>query len=153
MEMYLVFGLGFMAAFILGFVIAWFWAKSNAKALYKKNSHPEAELKSLMAQQAQQYLTNSRNSLHKLETELQMLRDNVSQYEQVLSTSQEDESTSSFFGEHASVFLRNTKLKDNKFAAERSSDAQPRDFANQGSGLFVGHPALEEAKIDDKQAN
>lgn len=132
---------GIVVGLIIGFAIAWSWSTAVSKAKHKANNVTEAQLKALLAQQAQSHLQHSRTSLDVIESELQALRTSVNNYENNLQNSDEDQSGSAFFGEHASVFLRNTQLPASKTKLDLASEDQPRDFANNGSGLFVGSPA------------
>lgn len=68
------------------------------------------------------------------------------------ATSSAGETKDAFFGEHASVFLRNSYKTSKNDLALAQPDAQPRDFANSGSGVFVGLVAepAKENKSDDK---
>ncbi|MFT5713337.1 MAG: hypothetical protein ACI9DQ_001749, partial [Glaciecola sp.] len=62
------------------------------------------------------------------------------------------DSKDSFFGEHASVFLRNSVKANKNDLALAQPDTQPRDFANSGSGVFDGVKAKssKENKLQDQ---
>ena len=142
--------IGLAIGLIIGFIIAWVWVSATTKAKSKASNSTEAELKALLAQQAQQHLNISRNGINTIEKELVILRNSVAHYEQSLQTPEEDKTASAYFGEHASLFLRNSN-QGNKHSFDSKSEAQPRDFANNGSGLFVGTPLAEEVE-DSAQA-
>ena len=133
----LLVGLGIGA--LIGFVVAWFWSSSVTKAHSKANTQTEVELKSLLEQQAQGHIQSSKGSLNNIENELNALRQSIAQYEQSLQPSESDGNSTPFFGEHASLFLRNTGENDVPVHND-SSEAQPKDFANNSSGLFAGNP-------------
>ena len=141
---------GVIIGILVGVFATAIWFKVNASQSKATSSASEAELKTLLAQQAQSHISQTQQSVLKLEQELNLLKASVTQYENALTINDSDDTRSAFFGEHASVFLRNTTEQNNKFVVEKSSDAQPRDFANNGSGLFVGQPIVDAVKEDEK---
>lgn len=145
--------IGVVIGLILGFAIAWFWSNSLAKANKSAVKTTEAELKKLLTQQAKNHLQASRETIESLELELKKLLNNVTEYENSLSDSTEDYTQNTFFGEHASMFLRNAESKSNKSLAPKHPDNQPKDFANSGSGVFVGSAATETVNIEEKSNN
>lgn len=56
----------------------------------------------------------------------------------LLEQGSDDDSKVPFYGEQATTYLRNNLKGSDKSRVQRVSDTQPRDFANSGSGLFVG---------------
>jgi len=137
--------IGLVIGILFGFIVAWMWASANAKTKYKANNASEAELKALLAQQAQNHLHTSKTSLNTIERELSALRQSLDRYDQTLNTPESDEAAMPFYGEHASVFLRNNTQIDSADQVDATSDAQPKDFANNGSGLFAGSSVLNTA--------
>ncbi|MFT4653590.1 MAG: uncharacterized membrane-anchored protein YhcB (DUF1043 family) [Patiriisocius sp.] len=142
--------IGIIVGLIVGFAVAWVLANSNLKAKKSATQSTEAELKTLLAHQAKNYLETSRESIQTLESELKRLLTSVKDYEQSLSVTTEDYSKNTFFGEHASMFLRNNDVKSSKTVATKSTDNQPKDFANSGSGVFVGTPAVQTGSKEEK---
>lgn len=133
---------GAVVGLIIGFGIAWIWASSVAA---NKNSHSqntEDELKALLAQRANHHLQTSKASVQSLQQELGNLLSSINDYENSLVQSNEDQTKSTFFGEHASMFLRNTEHKSGKSIKLETPDNQPKDFANNGSGLFAGNAVI-----------
>lgn len=145
--------IGILLGLIIGFGLAWFWATAHNASKTASAQNTEAELKGLLAQQAQNHLQNTRNTIQNLERELANLSQSVTHFEQSMSTPASDDKHSAFFGEQTSLFLRNTEHKPSKTITNKSSDAQPRDFANNGSGLFVGAPVSEEQQAQEKTNN
>lgn len=141
---------GVIIGILVGVFATAIWFKLNVNDKQASNATTEAELKTLLAQQAQSHISQTQQSVLKLEQELNLMKASVTQFENALSINDSDDTRSAFFGEHASVFLRNTTKQNNKFVEEKSSDAQPRDFANNGSGLFVGQPIVDAVKEDEK---
>jgi|GEM_PF-143263 len=105
-----------------------------------KAGHSEAELKAILAAQARVHLDSSAALIGEIESKAHQLKEQLQNYEQSLASGdiKEDDSQSSFFGEHASVYLRNSTKKDKKDPALANTEAQPRDFSGNSSGLFVG---------------
>jgi hypothetical protein len=149
MDLFALF-IGIVIGLIVGFALAWVWSSLAAKAKKTVEESVEKELKGLLAQQAKNHLDVSRESIRTLEAELSRLLTSVKDYEQSLSVTTEDYSKNTFFGEHASMFLRNNEIKPQKTISVKSNDDQPRDFANSGSGVFVGTPAVQSVKTKVK---
>lgn len=144
---------GVIIGILMGVFAAVIWQRTNATENQALNSSNEADLKTLLAQQAHSHISQTQQSVLKLEQELTLLKASVTQYENALTVNDIDDTQSSFFGEHAGVFLRNSTKSDNKYISEKSSDAQPKDFANNGSGLFVGQAATNDTKEGEKSSN
>ncbi|WP_026375864.1 ZapG family protein [Aestuariibacter salexigens] len=129
-----------LALLLSGGIIGFFVARQVYQGNEQQNSSKQTEraLKELLAQQAAQHLHQSRYSLDAIQQQCDALRQEMNAYEQLLETetADDDQPSLSFFGEHASAYLRNkhSTAKRNKSA----TDVQPRDFANTGSGLFDG---------------
>lgn len=150
MDLFTLF-IGLIVGLILGFAVAWFWANSMVQAKKSVVKSTEAELKELLKQQAKSHLQTSRETIQTLESELKRLLNSVTEYENTLSATSEDYTQNTFFGEHASMFLRNTDSKSSKtIAPKKDPDNQPKDFANSGSGVFVGSAATETVNIQEK---
>jgi uncharacterized membrane-anchored protein YhcB (DUF1043 family) len=145
--------IGLIVGILVGFAIAWFWTNSMANSQQIAVQSTEVELKNLLAQQAQSHLQTSRESIQALESELERLLASVTQYESTLSNNTEEYTQNNFFGEHASMFLRNTDSKSKKVIAAKHPDNQPKDFANSGSGVFVGSVATDTVNIKEKSNN
>ena len=111
--------------------------RSNSQ---QKVNHTEDERKALLAIQARQHLDISRQALTDIQNRTAELANHLNEYEDSLTqaTTSAGEVKETFFGEHASVFLRNSLETHKKDLALAQPDTQPRDFANSGSGVFVG---------------
>lgn len=144
--------IGAAIGLVIGFAVAWVWANSLTKAKTSTSNSTETDLKNMLSQQAKAHLEASRGSIKTLESELNQLLSNVKQYEQSLLSTSDDYSKSTFFGEHASMFLRNNDDKAKRKADKQSLDNQPKDFANSGSGVFLGSPALQAAIKEEKSS-
>lgn len=136
---------GLVIGIIIGSVVAAVLVNSRAKQKRKSLTRSEQELKAILAQQASLHIESTKESIDAIYLRLEQLTNNIQQYESSLQVGTEDTDKLSFFGEHAGVFLRNnnlTKASNDKFNV---SDAPPRDFANNGSGLFVGNVAQDKS--------
>lgn len=122
---------------IIGFFIArhlYSMANSNANAA-KQN---EQTIKEIMAQQAEQHIYSSRQTLEQMQRNCHALAEQLASYESLLQHKPDvDENNKlSYFGEQASAYLRNKQANNKRTTA--SADIQPKDFAGESSGLFVG---------------
>jgi uncharacterized membrane-anchored protein YhcB (DUF1043 family) len=148
--------LGIIIGLLIGFVIAWFWASSVATSKNTNAQTSEDELKALLAERASQHLQTSRSSIQGLQLELSNLLTSINDYESSLAQSSEDHTINTFFGEHASMFLRNSERNADRGSSnvvkntvnvdkpnDLPKDYQPKDFANNGSGLFVGNAVMD----------
>jgi hypothetical protein len=128
--------IGLVIGGILG-LVAFRTMQSNSQ---KKVNHTEDERKALLAIQARQHLDISRQALTDIQNRTAELASHLNEYEESLTqaTMSAGEVKETFFGEHASVFLRNSLEAHKKDLALAQPDTQPRDFANSGSGVFVG---------------
>lgn len=132
--------IGIIIGFIIGGIIGFVVFKGMQSTSNRKVTHTESELKALIAIQARQHLDISRQALTDIQNKTAELATHLNIYESSLtqSTSVNDDAKEAFFGEHASAFLRNSLKVDKHDIALATPDTQPRDFANSGSGVFVG---------------
>lgn len=132
--------IGIVIGLIIGGIIGFVVLKTIQSKSDDKASHSEGELKALLAIQARQHLDVSRKALADIQSRTADLVSQLNDYEESLTqvASSSNETKDSFYGEHASVFLRNSLKASKHDIALAQPDAQPRDFANTGSGVFVG---------------
>ncbi|GGW81113.1 ZapG family protein [Alteromonas halophila] len=130
-----------LALLVVGLIIGFF----VARYIYTKSSSQQAveiaekNVKELMAQQADHHIHQTRQSLSAIESQCQTLRQQVEEYEALLGpNADEDTPGVPFYGEQASSYLRNNLQGKEKAKPAHVADTQPRDFAKEGSGLFVG---------------
>ncbi|MGB3724467.1 MAG: DUF1043 family protein [Glaciecola sp.] len=133
--------IGVILGLVFGAVVTWLLMRASMQAKSQRNNATEAEIKGLLAQQALGHIESSRQGIQGIETQLNALKQSLNQYEGALQAPSDD-AEMPFFGEHASVFLRNTSNTSSSNNLETSTGDQPKDFANNGSGLFAGNPAL-----------
>ena len=139
--------IGLFIGLVIGVGIAWPLATAKANRKGANLSRSEQELKTILAEQAHHHIESSKESIEAIQLRLDQLSNNLQQYQTSLQVGSDENDKASFFGEHASVFLRNNKSASASTKLNTVSDAPPRDFANMGSGLFVGNAA------QDKSAN
>lgn len=137
-----------LALLVVGLIIGFF----VARYVYTKSSSQQAveiaekNVKEMLAQQADHHIHQTRQSLSAIESQCQALRQQVEEYESLLSQSlDEDAPKVPFYGEQASTYLRNNLQGKEKTKPPHVSDTQPRDFAKEGSGLFVGRTGQSDA--------
>lgn len=141
--------------FIIGFIIgaavagiAVYFLKSNSQTS-SNVTQSETELKAVLATQAREHLDGSTKLINEIEQSAAHLRAQVASFEASLSQNdiQEDDSKATFFGEHASVYLRNSQKTERSELPVSDTNAQPRDFSSSSSGLFAGtHDVVEGAE-------
>ncbi|MFT6896565.1 MAG: uncharacterized membrane-anchored protein YhcB (DUF1043 family) [Paraglaciecola sp.] len=125
---------------VVGLVIGFFVAKYvyDGKAASSQATQKEQTLRDIMAQQSQVHIDDTRKIAGQFEQVSRVLNDKLDAYEKQLNskTNGPQGVNLSYFGEHTSAFLQreNTKIPRDKV----TSDVQPLDFSDQGSGLFNG---------------
>lgn len=121
---------------IMGFFVARYLSENKSKQ--QDNAQSEQTLKEIMAQQASEHLNTARFTLQSLRKQCDSLENQLDNYQQLLNAQNEEPGNSrlSYFGEHASLYLRNKQGKEKREV--RTSDVQPRDFSSESSGLFSG---------------
>ncbi|MBU2977702.1 DUF1043 family protein [Alteromonas sp. C1M14] len=132
---------------IIGFFAARFAYKRNGNATPTKQA--EQNIKALMSQQASHHLHQTKQTVEAIEKHCETLQQQIADYETLLSQTDEDEDPKvPFYGEQASTYLRNN-IKGREKATEKvTPETQPKDFANAGSGLFVGTSGQSTAEKD-----
>ncbi len=142
--------LGILVGFIIGAGVCFFWMNNTMKSKANSSKNTEAELKALLAEKAKNHVHISRSGLEQIKKDVAHMLDHIDYFEQSLEDSPTANNNDSFFGEHATVFLRNTDIRNDKSKHTSNTDDQPRDFANTGSGVFVGSSLGQEVdKIEN----
>ena len=78
---------------------------------------------------------------------IKQLAEKEYEYELLLEQGSDEEGNKvPFYGEQATTYLRNNLKQSDKARVKRVSDTQPKDFANAGSGLFVGRTEQNNAE-------
>lgn len=121
---------------IMGFFVARYFSESKLKQQNK--GHTEQTLKEIMAQHAVEHLNTARFTLQSLRKQCDSLENQLDNYQQLLNNQDEEPGKAqlSYFGEHASMYLRNKNGQEKR--ESRTSEVQPRDFSSESSGLFSG---------------
>lgn len=130
-----------LALLVVGLIIGFFVARFMYlnKGSNKASEAAERNIKEIMAQQAEHHIHQTRHTIEAIESQCQALRQQVEEYDALLSQNTDDATPSvPFYGEQATTYLRNNLTGKEKLKASQSASSQPLDFANTGSGLFVG---------------
>ena len=121
---------------IIGFFVGRFFQQKQGAG---NAAQTEKQVKEILAQQAQHHIHQTRQSLETIENQCEVLKQHVEEYENLLEQgAEEEQSKVPFYGDQATTYLRNNLKGSDKAKVKRVSDTQPKDFANSGSGLFVG---------------
>ncbi len=129
-----------LALLVVGLVIGFFVGRFfQSKQGETTAVSAEKQVKEILAQQAQHHIHQSRQALTSIESQCATLRQQIEDYEGLLAKSPEDEASAiPYFGEQTTTYLRNNISNSDKSKPKKVTDAQPKDFANSSSGLFVG---------------
>ena len=135
---------------LVGVVIGYFVAKlvNERNLLSNDDVSKEQTIKELMSQQAANHIQETKQIAQILSQQAAALEQQLEAYEQLtnaLDTSENGPSLS-YFGEHATAYLRHNKVAPSK--EKTTTEFQPLDFASQGSGLFSGeeHKNIKQVK-------
>ena len=139
-----------LALLVVGLIIGFFVARYMYAGEHTATSSKQAEqnIKELMSQQADHHVYQTRQAIDAIEKQCLALKQQVADYETLLTQSEDDSPRVPFYGEQATTYLRNNIKGREKAKAATVADTQPRDFANTGSGLFVGSSGQSTAEKD-----
>jgi uncharacterized membrane-anchored protein YhcB (DUF1043 family) len=136
---------GVLVGLVIGMAVSWQWANAKAKRKGADLVRSEQELKSIIAQQSHHHIESTKESIDAIRMRLEQLTNNLQTYEASLNVTNEESDKASFFGEHARMYLRNNTSTSRSNDKPNDTGAPPRDFANNGSGLFVGNVPNKES--------
>jgi len=129
----------YIALLVVGLVIGLVIAKASFAADNPtQQQSAKAEQEQVMLAQLRNQLAAAQESIQSIEAQSAQLQSQMTEFDYILTTheNQDEQPKITFFGEHASPYLRmQNKAKRDKSNAE----SQPRDFSNSGSGLFDGN--------------
>lgn len=134
---------------VVGMVIGFFIAKFmiEQKVAEQASKLNDNTLKEMLAQHAADHLSQSREIVSALQGRCEDLTEQLDAYENVLNASQADNSENlSFFGEHATVFIRHQQAKQKR--KRETPEVQPRDFSGESTGLFTDAKSKQVADKD-----
>lgn len=125
---------------IVGGIIGYFVAKyfNGEEKTRQSGKESEQTVKELMAQQAIEHLQKSKQIAQQISQQSAALNEHIADYEQSLiaHNSGDEANKLSYFGEHATTYLRNKSENQNR--EKDNSNIQPLDFSAESSGLFSG---------------
>ena len=129
----------YVALLVVGLVIGLVIAKASFAADNPtQQQSAKAEQEQVMLAQLRNQLAAAQESIQSIEAQSAQLQSQMTEFDYILTTheNQDEQPKITFFGEHASPYLR----KQNKAKRDKSNaESQPRDFSNSGSGLFDGN--------------
>jgi uncharacterized membrane-anchored protein YhcB (DUF1043 family) len=128
--------LSFVAGGILGGAIVYYFTAKKQNDT--KSKHLELTLKNVLANHAKMHVSESRNLVDNIQQQCEALSLQLTQYENAINTQTEEESKAQveYFSEQESTYLRHSKINTGD-KTQTKSEAQPRDYAAAGSGLFT----------------
>lgn len=129
----------YSALLFVGIIVGLFVAKTaftNNKSSEQQTS--KAEKERVMLAQLRQQILAAQDSLQQIEAQSAQLQNQMTEFDYILTTyeNQEEQPKITFFGEHASPYLR---IQDKAKRDKSNTESQPRDFSNSSSGLFDGN--------------
>ena len=129
----------YSALLFVGMIVGLFVAKtafSNNKSSEQQTS--KAEKERVMLAQLRQQILAAQDSLQQIEAQSAQLQNQMTEFDYILTTyeNQEEQPKITFFGEHASPYLR---IQDKAKRDKSNTESQPRDFSNSSAGLFDGN--------------
>ncbi|MGQ8365265.1 ZapG family protein [Glaciecola sp. 1036] len=130
---------GILVGLAVGGIAGYKVAAGKANNKSAQIAETETEIKQLVAQKAQVHIASSREAIESMQVQLQNMQNKLNAFEANLQESNNADSSNAFFGEHTSLFLRNSKDLSAVERSAQTTEAQPLDFSNSGSGLFVGN--------------
>ncbi|WP_218352202.1 ZapG family protein [Alteromonas lipotrueiana] len=137
-----------LVGLIIGFFVArYMYTKDSSSKTVKQ---AEKNVKEILNQQAEHHLYQTRQTVEAIEAKCHTLRSQVEEYENLLKQGNEEDDSVPFYGEQASSYLRNNIKGREKASVKAVHSAQPKDFANTGSGLFVGTIESSDAEKEKK---
>lgn len=139
-----------VALLVVGLIIGFFTARFmySGKGNTKASKQAEQNIKELLSQQAEHHIHQTRQAVESIEKQCDALKQQINEYEGLLTQGEDDTPRVPFYGEQATTYLRNNIQGKEKAKPVAVPEAQPRDFANEGSGLFVGATGQSTAQKD-----
>lgn len=148
---YLSLLIGFLIGAIIAGVIGWKIGASRANTHAKNITSTEDEIKQLINQQAQQHIETTKTAVETMQQQLAAMQEQLAGFESGLQTEDNEKSEDAYYGEHASMFLRNSQGLKAKKEPESSTTNPPLDFSSGSSGVFVGETADKVESTDTKE--
>ena len=129
----------YIALLLVGLVAGFLLAKvaSSAKTPSEEQAL-KAEKEQVMLAQLRQQMLAAQESIQGIEAQSAQLQNQMTELDYILTSyeNKDDQSKITFFGEHASPYLR---IKNKTKRQKTNTESQPRDFSSSSSGLFDGN--------------
>lgn len=126
---------GLMVGGVLGVSMAWITVK-KWKPDVSEQEHQALSYQTLL-QTTGQFLADNKSTIHRLRHDMDELHQKIQQQEEIfiqLKSGIDGTERSTFFGQHASEFLKTNVT--NPTQAGMVKDQQPQDFSTMRSGLW-----------------
>jgi uncharacterized membrane-anchored protein YhcB (DUF1043 family) len=126
---------------IIGVVITKIAVKDNSES---ESVAQKEQATAMTHAQLREQLLAANQTLDDFESQIELFKNHLTEIDYILTSHEqsEDQPRITFFGEHASPYIRMSQKTPKEQA---NPEHQPRDFSNSSSGLFVGE-STEKAK-------
>lgn len=128
-----------LALLVAGGIIGFFVARHLYSLAAKQSvvSNTEQTRKEIMAQHAEHHLVTSQQAIDQIRRQCESLQQQLDAYQASLREDTEEQGDKvNFYGDQAAAYLRNPLSARKRKSS--SADVQPKDFAGESSGLFIG---------------
>ena len=129
----------YVALLIVGLVVGLVIAKASFAAdSTTQQQSAKAEQEKVMLAQLRNQLAAAQESIQAIDAQSAQLQSQITELDYIITSyeTQDEQPKITFFGEHASPYLR---MQDKAKRDKSNAESQPRDFSNSGSGLFDGN--------------
>ncbi|MDF2178461.1 hypothetical protein P2G88_09370 [Aliiglaciecola sp. CAU 1673] len=125
---------------VSGALLGYFFARHQFSTQLQAESSKQEQnsLKQFLFERANMHVQECRQTLSSMEEMCETLKTQLDHYEHMMEPqdSDTDKPKLNFFGDQTTAYLRSQAPKPQREAA--STEYQPRDYANSGTGLFTG---------------
>lgn len=125
---------------LCGVLVGYFAGRHQLKAQLGTQSgmQEQAGLRQFLFERASLHVQECRQTLNSMQDLCDTLKTQLDQYEHLMEPEDNDDASAKlkFFGEQTTAYLRSQAPKPKREID--TTEYQPRDYANSGTGLFVG---------------
>ena len=129
----------YVALLIVGLVVGLVIAKASFAAdSPTQQQSAKAEQEKVMLAQLRNQLGAAQESIQAIDAQSAQLQSQITELDYIMTSyeTQDEQPKITFFGDHASPYLR---MQDKAKRDKSNAESQPRDFSNSGSCLFDGN--------------
>jgi uncharacterized membrane-anchored protein YhcB (DUF1043 family) len=135
---------------VIGFFLSKYWFESQPAT--QSTDDKEETARQLMIQQTAQHITDSRNLVSDVQYQCDMLQQKINEFEELTRhthiSSEQDKLE--FYGGTTDTYLSQKQPSESREKVK--AEYQPRDYANSGSGLFVGEDVKSENVVNAEKS-